>query len=178
MVRSHGNIALVTGATGYVGGAVLRLLCGSLPSQSIAGLARNAERGALAVPATATLRIADYNDSRSLEMAFQGVSKLLFVASDGSGLEVVRQHARVIEAAEVAGVEHIVFTSIIDVDETSPFYFTAVYRNAERRITAGRATWTILRCSLYSDFLCSTWLEAAPAKGVFAVPRRAAPTHP
>ena len=55
-------------------------------------------------------------------------------------------------------------------DETSPFYFTAVYRDAERRIRAGAATWTILRCGLYSDFLCSTWLEPARSTGAVAVP--------
>jgi NAD(P)H dehydrogenase (quinone) len=92
------------------------------------------------------------------------------VASDGAGRDVVRQHAHVIDAAASSGVDLIVFTSIIDVDETSPFYFAAVYRDAERRLIECGMTWTILRCGLYSDFLFSHWLEPARSTGVIDVP--------
>jgi NAD(P)H dehydrogenase (quinone) len=161
---------LVTGAAGYVGGAALRLLSTPGGSRCVAGLARNAERAALTTPNGVTLRIADYDDRPSLEKAFQGVTRLLFVASDGAGPDVVRQHAHVIDAAAGSGVEHIVFTSIVDVDDTSPFYFAAVYRDAERRLIECGTAWTILRCGLYSDFLLSNWLEPARSTGVIAVP--------
>ncbi len=62
------------------------------------------------------------------------------------------------------------FTSIIDVDETSPFYFAAVYRDAERRLIECGTEWTILRCGLYSDFLLSHWIEPARSTGVIDVP--------
>ena len=159
---------LVTGAAGYVGGAALRLLSTLGGSRPVVGLARNA--AALSTLNGVTLRIADYDDRPSLDRAFQGVTRLLFVASDGAGPDVVRQHAHVIDAAATSGVEHIVFTSIIDVDETSPFYFAAVYRDAEQRLIESGTEWTILRCGLYSDFLLSHWLEPARSTGVIAVP--------
>ncbi len=76
---------LVTGATGYVGGAALRLLSKRGGSRSVVGLARNAERAALTAPKGVTFRFADYDDRPSLDDAFQGVTGLLFVASDGAG---------------------------------------------------------------------------------------------
>jgi NAD(P)H dehydrogenase (quinone) len=161
---------LVTGATGYVGGAALRLLSTLGGSRSVVGLARNAESAALTTLKGTTYRIADYNDRRSLDKAFQGATRLLFVASDGAGPDVIRQHANVIDAATGSGIEHIVFTSVIDVAEASPFYFAAVYRDAERRLIECGREWTILRCGLYSDFLLSNWLEPAGSTGVIAVP--------
>jgi NAD(P)H dehydrogenase (quinone) len=94
----------------------------------------------------------------SLEKAFEDVTRLLFVASDGDARDVMRHHANVIDAAAAAGVEQVAFTSIIDVDETSPFYFTPVYRDAERRLAECGLVCTILRCGLYSDFLLSSWV--------------------
>jgi len=161
---------LVTGATGYVGGAALRLLSALGGSRCVVGLARNAESAALAAPNGVTFRIADYDDRPSLEKAFQGATRLLFVASDGAAPDGIRQHAHVIDAAAASGVEHIVFTSIIDVGETSPFYFAAVYRDAERRLVECGTEWTILRCGLYSDFLLSNWIEPARSTSVIAVP--------
>jgi NAD(P)H dehydrogenase (quinone) len=161
---------LVTGATGYVGGAALRLLAALSGSRSIVGVARNVDRAALTVPKGVAFTIADYDDRPSLDKAFAGATSLLFVASDGAGPDVVRQHANVIDAAAASGIAHIVFMSIVDVDETSPFYFAAVYRDAERRLLECGTAWTILRCGLYSDFLFSHWLEPARSTGVIAVP--------
>jgi NADPH:quinone reductase-like Zn-dependent oxidoreductase len=52
---------LVTGATGYVGGAALRLLSTLRGSRSVVGLARNAESAAVTTLKGTTYRIADYN---------------------------------------------------------------------------------------------------------------------
>ena len=72
---------LVTGASGHVGSAALRHLAAAAGPQAVAGLARNAERAARAVPGGVALRIADYEDRHSLDRAFDGVTRLLFVAS-------------------------------------------------------------------------------------------------
>ena len=159
-------MVLVTGATGYVGSAALRLLSTAVDPGSLAGLAR----AAVTLPNGVAVRIADYGDKRSLERAFRGVTRLLFVASDGRADDIVRHHANVIDAAAACDVGHVVFTSIVDIDDASPFYYASVYRDAERRLRACGAAWTILRCGLYSDFLLSHWLEPARSTGVIAVP--------
>src|SRR5438094_7768319 len=100
----------------------------------VAGMARKATKAGTRLPAGTEIRVADYDDPASLDRAFRGVRTLLFVASDGHGRDVMRHHANVFDAAATAAVEHVVFTSIVDIDETSPFYFTPVYRDAERRL--------------------------------------------
>ena len=58
----------------------------------------------------------------------------------------MRHHANAIEAAASTGIRHLTFTSIVDVDEQSPFYFAPVYRDAEQRLAVCGVSSTILRC--------------------------------
>ncbi|WP_331371549.1 SDR family oxidoreductase [Sinorhizobium chiapasense] len=159
---------LVTGASGYVGGAALKRLSerGHPVSAMVRNLGRAAEVRAGGVP----IRIANYDDRASLERAFEGADRLVFVASDGDARAVMRQHANVIDAAADAGVGHIVFTSIVDIDAASAFYFTPVYRDAERRLAERGTGATILRCGLYADLILSNWLRPARETGEIAVP--------
>lgn len=159
---------LVTGASGYVGGVALRRL--SAMGYPVAAMARNPRNAEDTVPAGIPIRIADYDDVSSLKKSFEGVSSLLFVASDGDRRDVMRHHANVIDAAAASGIEHIVFTSIIDIDETSIFYFTPVYRDAELRLAQSGLNCTILRCGLYADLLLSHWVEPAKTTGELSLP--------
>lgn len=161
---------LVTGATGNVGSAALRVLKASNPEQHLAALVRDADRARRLVPSAVELRVADYNDRKALATAFNGVTRLLWIASDGAGPDVVRHHANVLGAALEAGVKHIVFTSIVDIDPSSAFYFTPVYRAAEHELAACGRSLTVLRCGLYADFLFEHWIAPALTSGVLAVP--------
>jgi len=159
---------LVTGATGHIGGTALR--CLSAMGQPVAAMARDARRSEENVPAGIPVRIADYDDLPGLRRAFEGVSRLLFVASDGDGRDVLRHHANVIDAAAASGIRRVVFVGILDIDETSPFYYTPVYRDAERRLAESGLNRAILRCGLYSDLLLSHWIGPAKATGELHLP--------
>ncbi|MCA1491731.1 NAD(P)H-binding protein [Sinorhizobium alkalisoli] len=159
---------LVTGASGYVGGAVLRRL--SQGGHAVSAMVRNLGRAAEVEDAGAPIRIANYDEPASLERAFLGVDRLVFVASDGHARAVMRHHANVIDAAATAGVGHVIFMSIIDIEASSGFYFTPVYRDAERRLLASGMKWTILRCGLYADLILSHWIRPALASGEMALP--------
>lgn len=148
---------LVTGASGYIGGkAVQRLSELGLP---VAAMGRDEARLRQTVPQEVPLTIADYNDPASLDRAFAKATSLLFVAGDGFADDMIRQHANVIAAAERRGIAHVVFTSIIDVEDGSPFYYAAVYRDAERRLKASRCATAIIRCGLYCEFIHTNWLS-------------------
>lgn len=159
---------LVTGASGYVGGAVLRRL--SQEGHAVSGMVRNLGRAAAVEDAGVPIRIANYDERASLERAFQGVERLVFVARDGNARAVMRQHASAIDAATTAGVGHVIFTGITDIDASSGFYFTPVYRDAERRLLASGTKWTILRCGLYADLILSHWIRPALASGEMSLP--------
>lgn len=147
---------LVTGASGYVGGkAVHRLLELELP---VVAMSRDEARLRQALPRETPVAIADYDNPASLDRAFAGVTRLLFVASDGFADNMTRQHANVIDAADRQGIAHVVFTSIVDIEAPSPFYYAAVYRDAERRLKASRCAAAIIRCGLYCEFVHRHWL--------------------
>lgn len=163
---------LVTGASGYIGGrAVHRLRELGLP---VIAMGRDAARLRRAVPRATRLAIADYDDPGSLDRAFAGVTRLLFVAGDGFAEDMIRQHANVIAAAERQAIAHVVFTSIVDVEDGSPFYYAEVYRDAERRLRASRCAAAIIRCGLYCEFVHRHWL-AAPTISLPLAEARIAP---
>ena len=148
---------VVTGASGYTGSrAIRRLFELGLP---VTALGRDSARLRKAIPHGVPVTIADYDDPESLDRAFAEATRLLFIAGDGFADDMLRQHANVIAAANRGRVEHVVFTSIIDVEEGSPFYFAPVYRDAERRLKAARFGCSIVRCGLYSDFILQHWLR-------------------
>lgn len=148
---------LVTGASGYIGSRAIRRLAGlGLP---VTAMARDKERLRKVIPEGVPIIIADYDDRKSLDRAFAKARKLLFVSSDGFADDVTRHHANVIDAANRSPITHVVFTSIIDVEEASPFYFAPAYRDAERRLKAARFASSIVRCGLYSDFVLRHWLK-------------------
>jgi NAD(P)H dehydrogenase (quinone) len=159
---------LVTGASGYVGGAVLRRLAHR--GHAVSAMVRNLGLAAQVQGAGVPIRIANYDDQASLERAFEGVDSLIFVASDGDARAVMRHHANAIEAAAVAGIGHVTFTSVTDIDAWSGFYFTPVYRDAERRLRASGMKWTIVRCGLYADLILSHWIRPALAGGEMSLP--------
>lgn len=157
---------LVTGASGHVGNAVVSRLASS--GHEVAALVRNPEAAQSRLPRGTALRVGDYENISSLKAAFAGIDALVLISSDGAADTVVRHHANAIDAAMAIGVRHITFTGIIDIGETSPFYYAPAYRDAERRLAACGVPSTIMRCGLYSDFILDTWL--APASGELVLP--------
>ncbi len=159
---------LVTGATGHVGNAVISRLVSS--GHEVAALVRKPEAAQGRLPRAIALHVGDYEDASALKTAFTGIDQLVLISSDGHADAVMRHHANAIAAASAAGVRHITFTSIVDIGESSPFYYAPAYRDAERRLAACGVPSTILRCGLYSDFIRDAWLMPARESGELALP--------
>ncbi|AZO77612.1 MULTISPECIES: NAD(P)H-binding protein [unclassified Bosea (in: a-proteobacteria)] len=159
---------LVTGATGHVGSAVVGRLA-SL-GHDVVAMVRDRRTAAERLPPEIALRVADYEDTSALKRAFAGIDEIVLISSDGDASAVMRHHANAIEAAAAAGARHIVFTSIVDVDDQSPFYFAPVYRDAERHLAACAVPSTILRCSLYCEFILEHWLVPSQTSGELVLP--------
>ncbi|WP_217577977.1 NmrA family NAD(P)-binding protein [Mesorhizobium sp. GbtcB19] len=159
---------LVTGATGHVGRSVVRRLAAR--GREVVAMVRDIDAARRRLPAKIPLRVGDYVDIRSLQTAFDGVDVLVLISSDGEADAVMRHHANAIDTAAASGVRHIVFTSIIDADEVSPFYFADVYRTSERQLAHCGVPSTVLACGLYSDFILEHWLQPGVASGELALP--------
>ena len=158
---------LVTGASGHVGRAVVCRLA-SL-GHDVVAMVRDVHAASRRLPSGIALRVADYEDASALKRALAGIDDMVLISSDGDASAVMRHHANAIEAA-TATHPHITFTSIVDTDELSPFYFSPVYRDAERQLAVCSVPSTILRCGLYSDFILKHWLVPSQRSGQLVLP--------
>lgn len=147
---------LVTGASGHLGSLVHALLVerGLSP---LAGSRNPATYGGLG-------RRLDFDDPGSLDLT--GVCTLVLISAGyGEDDVVIARHDRLIAAAEVAGVEHVIYTSLTGAGDH--LAFALAHRWTERRLQRSSLAWTILRNGLYAELFGQL---AAPVEGVIRAP--------
>lgn len=110
----EGMVAVV-GATGQQGGAVARSLLDA--GAKVRALVRDPGKPSAQalVSAGAELAIADLEDSRTLRTAFDGASRVFLMTTMGSDRGTAGETAdgiAVADAAQAAGVEHLVYSSV------------------------------------------------------------------
>jgi NAD(P)H dehydrogenase (quinone) len=143
---------LVTGVTGQLGRIALESLHSKLPSAQIGALARDVSRARGLLPPDVEVRYGDYSNYDSLLRAFVGIEKLLFVSSNA--LEgAAEQLANVVQAAAQAGVQHVVYTSIVNVTPHSRVRLINEYKATEEALKASGLRYTILRNGYYFGML-------------------------
>ncbi|MFD0207325.1 SDR family oxidoreductase, partial [Saccharothrix carnea] len=138
----------VTGATGHVGGRVARRLADAGHAQVL--LVRDPSR-APRLPGT-TVAQAEFADRDAVRAALGGVTTVLMVSAAESE-DRVDQHRAFIDAAEDAGVAHLVYLSFAGAAPNATFTLARDHWATERRIEAGGLKFTFLRDNLYADFL-------------------------
>ncbi len=116
----RGSTVLLTGATGYVGGRLLRLL--EKRGHHVRALARRPEVLRPKVAASTEVVAGDVLDRASLDRALQGVEAAYYLVhsmgTDGAFEEADRQAARNFgEAAKAAGVGRIIYLGGLASDE-------------------------------------------------------------
>ena len=151
----------ITGATGQLGRLVITSLRGKLPASDIVALARTPAKAAdLGV----TVRAADYARPETLEPALAGIDTLLLISSSEVGQRAA-QHANVIAAARKAGVQHIVYTSLLHAD-TSVLNLAEEHRQTEAMLEDSGIPHTLLRNGWYTENYTAS-VPAALANGAF-----------
>lgn len=149
---------LVTGATGTQGGAVARALLQR--GYSVRALTRSPEKPAAQELKAlgATLVKGDFADVDSLTAAMQDAHGV-FAMTDfwAHSYDVEIQHGRnLVDAAQAAGIEHFVFTSVADADRsTSIPHFDSKYE-IETYIRKSGIPFSIIRPVSFMD----NWLYA------------------
>src|SRR5215469_5462458 len=157
----------VTGASGRIGGQVVRLVAAGQQQQVIALSRRGLLPGRW--PPGVSARAADYADPQALGTALRDVDTLVLVSSDGPVAEVMVHHQNVIRAADASGVAHIVALSGLDADLSSPFCYAVSYGYTERLLAESGCAVTIARASIYSEFF-ARFLARARASGQLRLP--------
>lgn len=139
----------VTGATGYVGGRVTRLLDDHGVSQRL--LVRDPDSPRL--PAlTRPVPVARVDYAEASAEPLRGVD-VLFMVSAHESRDRARDQVRFVEAAAQAGVRHVVYTSFVSAAPDAVFTLARDHHATEEAIKASGMGWTLLRDSFYLDFL-------------------------
>lgn len=157
----------VSGANGQFARAVIRNVLANVSASSLVVGSRNvgtpfarelAGRGVHVRPA----------DFRSLEMmrcALEGVTKALFIPTYDTNDVRLRQNLNALEAAQAAGVRHVVYASFLRAESQRVEHSRLVHFPTEKAIRASGLGFTILRHALYADILVGD-LEETLTTGV------------
>jgi len=140
----------VTGATGKLGRlAVAALLYRGVPAADVAALVRTPAKAAELAERGVTVREGDYDRPDTLAAALDGVERLLLVSGDAVG-QRVRQHSAVVDAAKAAGVQRIVYTSILRAD-SSTLPLAPEHKATEALLRRSGIAYILLRNSWYLE---------------------------
>lgn len=140
---------LVTGATGQLGQLVIAALLKTTAPADIIAVVRSLDKASGLAAQGVTVRQADYTDPASLDLALQGVSKVLLISSNAQGQRVA-QHRNVIDAARRVGVGLLAYTSVLHADR-SVLELAAEHRDTEAAIRASGLPSTMLRNGWYME---------------------------
>lgn len=140
---------LITGANGQLGRLVIAALQRRAPHARLVGLVRDVGKAHDLAEQNVELRVADYNDVLALSSALMGVDKLLLISSSEVG-QRMEQHRNVIDAAMVAGVKLIAYTSLLHADRNL-MTLAVEHRDTEEVIRLSGLPFTLLRNGWYSE---------------------------
>ena len=157
---------VVTGATGHLGRLIVEgLLRDGVTPDEIVAAGRSTDKIAdLADRGVRVVRM-DYTDPESMAVAFAGAQTLMLVSSSEVGQRAA-QHGAAIDAAKLAGVGRIVYTSAPKADNTA-LILAPEHKITEELIRASGIPFTILRNGWYSENYAGTAAQAKQA-GVLA----------
>ncbi|MFS9239196.1 SDR family oxidoreductase [Streptococcus australis] len=150
----------ITGVTGKLGSYMADLV----DKKGIASvhLARSPERAK--VYASAEIRKIVYANTPKVVEALKGIDTLLMVSARENP-ERVKEHKEFLDAAKLAGVQHIVYTSFYGADEKATFTLSRDHAQTEAYIKELGFTYTFLRDNFYLDFLIDIALENGEIRG-------------
>ena len=162
---------LVTGATGKQGGALARVLLNN--GHHVRAVTRNVEspqaRGL--AQQGAELFPADADNVASLERAAAEMDAVFAMATPfEGGIEAeIRQGINIVNAAQVAGVKHIVYSSVAGADQKTGIpHFESKYQ-VEQHLRRLGLPFTIIAPVYFMENLLAPWNTAWLRSGVYAL---------
>jgi len=147
---------LVTGASGHLGQAAIHHLLTTykIPANQIIATTREPSKLSDLAAQGVTVRDANFDDEAHLTKAFAGATRLLLISTSAMEPGVrLRQHVNAVNAAEKAGVKHVVYTSMPN-PTTSDVLFAPDHVGTEKALASSKlAGFTVLRNNWYFENL-------------------------
>ncbi|MDR5698705.1 SDR family oxidoreductase [Agromyces aerolatus] len=157
---------VVTGVSGYVGGAVAERLLERVPADQVIVTSRDEASLETWRARGVDVRVADFADRASLEAAFRGGERLLMISTMEVGPRRQQQHRNAVEAAQAAGVRHLVYTSFIGTEKPEVDSVEVTdHKFTEALVTASGLTWNFLRNNQYADAMAENQAAIAITSG-------------
>ena len=166
------TMILVTGATGDIGGEVVRQLVKG--GEQVRALARDPAKATAKLPAGVEVARGDLLDEGSLRAAASGATKM-FVMAHATDLPKVAAHAAA--AAKDAGVRHIVLLSSSTVLLKPAVAIGKWHFAAEEAVEATGLGWTMLRPGNFASNALR-WAPTIKAQGTVFGPEGAGKSAP
>ena len=154
----------LTGASGQLGRLVLQALLERVPAASLVAVARRPEVLRDFAALGVQVRQGDYERPETLASAFKGVEQLLLISSSEIGRRAP-QHRAAIDAARLAGVKLLAYTSVLHAD-SSILGLAAEHRETEAHLRASGLPFVLLRNGWYTENYAAS-IPAALQHGVF-----------
>lgn len=154
------SLIAVTAATGQLGRLVVTsLLERGIPADRIVATARDTGRASDLTTLGVQVREADYSRPETLDIALEGVERLLLISGNDLGNRVA-QHENVVRAAERAGVGLLAYTSIANIDK-STLPLAQEHKQTEDVIRSSHMSYAMLRNNWYFENYTATIRQAA-----------------
>jgi NAD(P)H dehydrogenase (quinone) len=163
----NNEVYVVTGVGGYIGSAVVEaLLQDGVPPQQVRVTSRSPGTLQRWQARGVQVHRADFNDYAALVEAFRGAQHVFTVSTMEVGPERQRQHRNAIEAARQSGVEHIVYTSVLNADNphVSSFELTD-HKFTEQLIRDSGMRYNFMRNNQYADAMAENQANIAISTG-------------
>lgn len=139
----------VTSASGHLGAAIVKQLIKDIGKDKVIGIARTPEK---AKHLGVEIRKGDYNSRPDFDTALEGVTAVLLLSGMDEPQKRIQQHRNVIEAAKAAGVQKIVYTSIVGDEEKNAFSpVVQSNRKTEMDVQSSGLQWAIGRNGIYIE---------------------------
>jgi uncharacterized protein YbjT (DUF2867 family) len=160
---------LVTGASGLVGGAVLKAVVKA--GAQVRAMYRSEQEARKAPAGTATV-VADFADTASLRKALQGIRKVFLVC--GAVPELIDLETRMIAACKEARVAHVVQNSAFGAGSTNSS-FPSWHFQVEQAMRNSGLSYTILRPESFMQNIVTYFAGTIRTQNAFFSSMRAAP---
>lgn len=141
---------VITGANGQLGRLVIHhLIARGQPASGIVAAVRTPAKAADLAALGVQLREADYDRPETLASALAGAQRVLLISSSEIG-QRLPQHRAVIDAARAAGVDQLLYTSLLHADST-PLALAAEHTATEALVRASGLRHVLLRNGWYAE---------------------------